>query len=108
MSVEMAVGTVSVALVLALVVGLVGAGVVRSEACRAARDAAREASVGGPDPTGVALRVLGPHAASASVSVSGADRWVSVDVSVPVSVLGLGAVGQARCQARTLLEQAVP
>ncbi len=104
-TVELAIGFLTLAVMLALVVCVVAAGVARSSVCQAVREAAREASVGGEDPASAASQAFG---APVDIRVARSDRWVTVTGSVPVA----GPVGwagtTARCQATTLLEQAVP
>jgi len=104
-TVELALGFVVVAVVLALVLGVVAAGSTRASLCQAVREAAREASVGGEDPAGVAARSFGP---GAQVVVSRQGRWVEVRGSAglggPSSWVGMTAT----CEVRTLVEAGVP
>ena len=104
-TVELALGFVSVAVVLALVLAVVAAGLARSSVCQAAREAAREASVGSSDPAGAATRSFGRPL---EVTVERSDRWVTVRTSAAVDAPAGWVGGSARCQVSTLLEQEEP
>ena len=82
-TVELAIGMVTVVALLGLVLGLVAAGVAQIRCTDAARAGARAASLG-EDDTAVALvaaRAAGP---GAEVSVSRDGEWVDVTVRAPV------------------------
>jgi len=104
-TVELAIGFLAVVVMLALVVSVVSAGLARSSVCQAVREAAREASVGAGDPASAAARAFG---APVDIEVARSDRWVTVTGSVPVPGPAGWTGSTARCQAATVLEQAVP
>jgi Flp pilus assembly protein TadG len=103
-TVELAIGFLAVVAMLVLVVSVAAVGLTRSSVCQAVREAAREASVGGDAHAAAARASEG----SVNLAVSRAGRWVTVRGQAPVAgpVGGLGAT--ARCEATTLVEQAVP
>jgi hypothetical protein len=82
-TVELAVGLVSVVALLGLVLGLLAAGVAQIRCTDAARAGARAAALGQDDDAVrlVAGRAAGPRS---EVSVSRQDDWVDVTVRVPV------------------------
>lgn len=104
-TVEIAVGIVSVVLLLVLVLAVGHAVSVRSAVCQAAREVAREVAAGGEDPGAVASRSFG---ADLDVSVMRSGRWIEVTGAAPGGNIGPWEGGTARCRVRTLLEQAVP
>lgn len=104
-TVEIAVGTASVLLLLALLLGVTQAVSTRSAVCQAVREAAREAAVGGEDPLEVASRSFG---GGLDVAVTRSDRWVVVAGSARTSGIGGWIGGNAHCEVRTILEQVVP
>ncbi|HEY0117882.1 MAG TPA: TadE family type IV pilus minor pilin [Cellulomonas sp.] len=82
-SVELAIGMVTVVALLGLVLTLVAAGVAQIRCTDAARAGARAASLGGDDQAvaAVVTRSAGP---AAEVTVSRDGTWVDVTVRVPV------------------------
>lgn len=104
-TVELALGFVVVALVLAMVLGVVAAGSTRASLCQAVREVAREASVGGGDAAGVAARSFGP---GAQVEVSRQGRWVEVRGSAGLRGPAAWAGMTITCEVRTLVEAGVP
>ncbi len=82
-TVELAIGLVTVAGLLGLVLVLIAAGVAQIRCTDAARAGARAAALGEDDGavTLVAARAAGP---GAEVSVSRGDEWVDVTVRIPV------------------------
>ena len=86
-TVELAIGMVSVVALLGLVLGLVAAGVAQIRCTDAARAGARAAALG-QDEAAVALVVRRVAGERAAVSVAHDDGWVDVAVRLPV--LGLG------------------
>lgn len=105
-TVELAISFISVVLLLAFIVSLGSIALRRSETCHAARQAAREAAIGGADPVGIARHVLDGRAAD--IRVSRSDRWVSVDIDMPVDLPLFGTVGSTSCRAVTLVEENIP
>lgn len=83
MTVELAIGMVSVTVLLGLVLALVAAGVAQIRCTDAARAGARAAALGDDDEA-VALVVRRSAGAGASTTVARADGWVDVTVRVPV------------------------
>ncbi|MGO3795932.1 MAG: pilus assembly protein TadE [Pauljensenia sp.] len=104
-TVELALGFIVVAVVLALVLGVVAAGSTRASLCQAVREVAREASVGGEDPAGMAPRSFGP---GARVAVSREGRWVEVVGHAELTGPGAWVGMTASCSVRTLVEGGVP
>lgn len=104
-TVEIALGMVSVVLLLALVLGVGQAVSLRSSVCQAVREAAREAAIGGEDPEAVASGSFGRHL---DVDVTRNGRWVEVTGGAQGGNIGGWIGGSAQCQVRTLLEQVVP
>lgn len=104
-TVEIALGIVSLVLLLALVLAVAHAVAVRSAVCQAVREAAREAAIGGEDPRAVAVRSFG---ADLDVSLTREGRWVEVTGSASGGAIGAWDAGITQCRARTLLEQVVP
>lgn len=105
-TVEIACGFIAVMLVLALVCSCIGVGFAQHNICRAVREGAREASMGG-DGRGVAMSLYrGKEEVSISVTREG--RWVKVQGEAPFwGPVGWGG-GHAHCEVRTLVEQTVP
>lgn len=104
-TVEIALGVVSLLLLLALVLGVAHAVSVRSAMCQAVREAAREAAIGGQDPRAVAS---GSFGGDLDLIVTRDGRWVEVVGSAPAGGVGGWDGGITRCRVRTLLEQVVP
>ena len=82
-TVELAIGMVSVVALLGLVLALLAAGVAQIRCTDAARAGARAASLG-EDDEAVALVVRRAAGDGASVSVAHDDGWVDVTVRLPV------------------------
>jgi Flp pilus assembly protein TadG len=84
---EMAIGLVAVVAVLVTVLAVASASLTRVRCADAARTAARVATLGEDDTTvrAAARQVAGP---SASVTITRADGWVTVQVSAPVVAEG--------------------
>ena len=87
-TVELAIGMVSVVALLALVLALVSAGVAQIRCADAARAGARAASLG-EDDSAVALVVRRAAGEAAQVSVTRDDEWVDVTVRVPLVAAGV-------------------
>ncbi len=105
-TVEIACGFIAVILVLALVCTCIGLGLTQQALCRAVREGAREASMGG-DGQAVALSVYRGHE-GAHFTVTREGRWVDVRGEVPYwGPAGWGG-GRAHCDVRTRVEQTVP
>ncbi len=83
MTVELAIGMVTVAVLLGLVLTLVAAGVAQIRCTDAARAGARAASLG-EDDEAVTLVVRRAAGDGAGVSVARDDGWVDVTVRMPV------------------------
>lgn len=103
-TVELALGFLVVAVVLALVVSVAAAGLTRSSLCHAVREVAREAAVGGEDPDAVVGRTFGP---GAQVSVARQGGWVHVSGSAELRGPGDWVGMQATCAVTTLDETAI-
>ena len=82
-TVELAIGMVSVVVLLGLVLALVAAGIAQIRCTDAARAGARAAALGDDDEA-VALVVRRSAGGGASTTVARADGWVDVTVRVPV------------------------
>lgn len=82
-TVELAIGMVTVVALLGLVLSLVAAGVAQIRCTDAARAGARAAALGGDDDA-VTLVVRRSAGGAASATVARADGWVDVTVHVPV------------------------
>ena len=104
-TVELAVGFLAVAVMLALLLSVVAAGATRASVCRAVRDGAREASVGASDARDAAVRAFG---GPLDVAVARDGRWITVTGSAAVDGPAGWWGGTAHCWATTVLEQAVP
>lgn len=89
-TVELAVGMVTVLALLGLVLGLVAAGVAQIRCTEAARAGARAAALG-EDDAAVSLVARRSAGGGADVSVSREGAWVDVTVRAPV--LGVGSLG---------------
>ena len=104
-TVELALGFLAVAVVIALALGVISVGSTRASLCQAVREVAREASVGAQDPAAAAMRSFG---GGAQVSLSREGRWVHVEGRAQVRGVLSWSGAQATCSVTTLLEDPVP
>lgn len=82
-TVEAAIGLMSVVIVLIAVLVALSAGIAKGQACQAAREAARAASLGS-----VAAPTVGVGQRAPQVNVSGAGDFVTAVASLPAATVG--------------------
>ncbi len=108
-TVELALGFIAVAAMIALVLAVSSIGIARQGLCRAAGEAARAAVAGVSDPDAVGARALGDLGArGATVTTSREGRWARSRARLPGRGLGGFEIGSASCEASALLGSTIP
>ena len=108
-TVELAIGFVAIALMLALVLGVASTVLARQSLCHSASEAARAAMMGVANPTQVGATALGSLAhKGASVSVVENGEWVEARATYSGHAISGLAIGDNTCTIRTKKDSLVP
>ena len=108
-TVELAIGCVAIALMLALVLGVASTVLARQSLCHSAREAARAAMMGVANPTQVGATALGSLAhKGASVSVVENDEWVEARATYSGHAISGLTIGDNTCTIKAKKDSLVP
>ena len=108
-SVELAIGFVTIAAMLVLVLAVSSFGIARQGLCRVAGEAARAAVSGAADAEAVGRQALGSLAArGAQVSVTRSGQWALASASMPGSSIASMPLPPLTCEVHAKLGSLVP
>ena len=108
-TVELAIGCVAIALMLALVLGVASTVLARQSLCHSASEAARAAMMGVANPTQVGATALGSLAhKGASVSVVENDEWVEARATYSGHAISGLTIGDNTCTIKAKKDSLVP